>query len=441
MKDSCLLSQLAYEAVIGEGGFGIVQRYRHRKSGTCYAVKKLRSTTPADIKRFSREIDLMHELQPHQHIVEILGQGDHKGTPYFVMPLADTNLERFLELRNSALDTGTRLDIIHAICSAITHAHERGVLHRDLAPSNVLLYSPATSLQVRVGDFGLGRYLDASTSNSGSRTGGLGHVEYTAPEQRLSLGKATTRSDVYSLGRLIKFVVTGQRPDSIVTSAFDHVIATATAHDPSRRYSSASALHEAFTELATLSQHHPDTIELNSLSRHSDSLPWADFHRLSTHSDYVGHVYYEYLEPVTDYLSHRGRLERYVTTIGVDIQSFAQRYMSELRLCVARTGWPFSAMNWLGAFLQQLFLVSTDTAVRKHALDGLWLLAYEHDQWKVQDLVLHILHSGAIAGELDQAVALMVKDRGFRAENSALSPSRLPPLTRTAIARYSEAPS
>lgn len=194
--------------VAGEGGMGVVYQARHRPSGRLVALKTMKADTLLSedlVERFRREIRTADAAR-HPNIVAVGDVGEIDGQLYYTMPYVPDNLRRnrgrFAEPRAAAR-------LIAAVARAVHHAHQAGVIHRDLKPGNVLLTLDGTPM---IADFGLARWNDASAMLT--RTDELmGTPHYMAPEQTGGpadlLGPA---ADVWALGVMLYELVTGQRP-------------------------------------------------------------------------------------------------------------------------------------------------------------------------------------------------------------------------------------
>ena len=202
-----------YELVeeLGRGGMGVVFRARQISFGRDVAVKMIlrgRLASEADLQRFLAEGAATAKLE-HPNIVPVYEAGDIEGRPFFSMQLVegDTLAERVAT--DGPLSQREAACIVAAIASAIGFAHDRGILHRDLKPSNIMLAADGTPL---ITDFGLAKESDSDASLT--RSGMLvGTPAYMSPEQaggrRNMIGPA---SDVYSLGCVLYFALTGRSP-------------------------------------------------------------------------------------------------------------------------------------------------------------------------------------------------------------------------------------
>ncbi len=195
---------------VARGGMGVVFKARHVTNGNIVALKTIRldrdvSTEMA--QRFAREVQAAQQLK-HPHVVPIHDVGHDGHRAYFTMDLmAAGNLGR--HRRRFQADPRAAAALLAKVARGVQHAHENGILHRDLKPGNILLDANDEPL---IGDFGLARFLD--TEMELTRTGqALGTPGYMAPEQALGQRKRiSARTDIWSLGVILYELLTGQRP-------------------------------------------------------------------------------------------------------------------------------------------------------------------------------------------------------------------------------------
>ena len=203
LGDYALLEEIA------RGGMGVVFRARQVSLDREVAVKLLRDSIIADssvIDRFRAEGAATAKLN-HPNIVPVFEAGEADGHYFIAMALIEgPSLAAMIQ--NGPLRPRDAAAIIGEVAATIEHAHERGILHRDLKPGNVLLDK---SHQPHVTDFGLARFLDRDSSMT--LTGEiLGTPAYMAPEQVSGAANVGPCVDVYSMGALLFHLLTGRAP-------------------------------------------------------------------------------------------------------------------------------------------------------------------------------------------------------------------------------------
>ncbi len=198
------------EGELGSGGMGTV--YRARKPGEqAVAVKLIRSGLhqPGSLRaRFEREARTLARLE-HAGIVPVLDVGTHEGRPYLVMPLIEGRSLRVALREDGPRPPREAAQLLRKLVAALEHAHDLGVIHRDIKPDNILLQR--ADAQPLLLDFGLAKdATDTTLTRSGAV---LGTPSYMAPEQvRGDSHGVDERTDVYSLGVVLYELLTGARP-------------------------------------------------------------------------------------------------------------------------------------------------------------------------------------------------------------------------------------
>jgi len=199
----------------------------------------------ADRDRFFREVRLLSTLK-HKNIVPILDSNVLTKPPYFVMPKGKCNLS--VAVKYDLKGELDRLDTFRKISKGVIYAHSQGIKHRDLKPDNILL---GENGDVWISDFGLATKSDIQllTITKTNDTGGT--ALYSAPEQyNESLRKVDERADVYSLGKILYFLLTGEHPyqmddrDGRIPDGVRYVIRRACRPDPEDRFPSVINLLE-----------------------------------------------------------------------------------------------------------------------------------------------------------------------------------------------------
>ncbi len=207
--------------VIGEGGMAIVYKALDHRLNRNVAVKIMREDMLADEEfrsRFCAEAHAVAMLS-HPNIVAVYDVSHSDDMEYIVMELIEgITLRQYMD-RRGALAWREVLHFTKQIAKAIAHAHERGIVHRDIKPQNVMMLRDGT---VKVADFGIAALENEIYENNGQA---VGSIHYIAPEQ--ARGECPdARSDVYSLGVVMYEMLTGHKPyegDSIVEIAVKHM--------------------------------------------------------------------------------------------------------------------------------------------------------------------------------------------------------------------------
>ena len=196
---------------IGRGGMGVVYKARQIRLNRLVALKLVRSGEFADQKevaRFRSEAEAAAHLD-HPNIVPIYEVGEQEGRHYFSMKLIEGGaLSERIANRKSQISNSEAAKLIACVARAVHYAHQRGLLHRDLKPGNILLDAQG---QPHVTDFGLAKRIetDSAMTLSGAI---LGTPAYIAPEQAAGAKQLTTAADVYSLGAILYELLADQPP-------------------------------------------------------------------------------------------------------------------------------------------------------------------------------------------------------------------------------------
>jgi serine/threonine-protein kinase len=208
-----LAAHYELDCEIGRGGMGIVYRARDRRLKRTVAIKVLPPELAfrSEIRsRFLREAETAAQLS-HPNIVPIYTVDEQEQLVFFVMAyVAGDNLAKRLHERGVLTIDETRR-ILRDVADALAYAHERGVVHRDIKPDNILL--DASTGRPMVTDFGIARAMDSTGDSRLTATGmAIGTPAYMSPEQAAGEREIDGRSDLYSLGILGYQMLTGEPP-------------------------------------------------------------------------------------------------------------------------------------------------------------------------------------------------------------------------------------
>ncbi|HAM82197.1 Stk1 family PASTA domain-containing Ser/Thr kinase [Ornithinibacillus bavariensis] len=296
---------------IGGGGMADVYLADDTILDRKVAIKVLRLEYANDeefIARFDREAQSATSLS-HPNIVSIFDVGEEDQILYMVMEYVDgMTLKEFIQ-KYGPLDVTEAINIMKQITAAITHAHENGIVHRDIKPQNILI---DTYGHIKVTDFGIAIALSATSLTQTNSI--LGSVHYLSPEQARG-GLATKKSDIYSLGIVLFEMLTGrlpfsgQSPVSIalkhlqsetpsvrnyspdVPQSVENIVLKATAKDPFHRYNTVYDMEESL-EVALLPENlnEPKYVPPEEVGEETKAIPIITESNLANlHQDTIVH--------------------------------------------------------------------------------------------------------------------------------------------------------
>jgi eukaryotic-like serine/threonine-protein kinase len=207
-------SALTLERELGGGGMSRVFLARDELLRRQVVVKVLPPELMAgvSVERFNREIELAAGLQ-HPHIVPVLTAGQHDALPYYTMPFVEGESLRARLQRTGALPISEVIGIVRDVGKALAYAHDRGIVHRDIKPDNILLSGGSAT----VADFGIAKALSAARTVAPGGTltqigTSIGTPAYMSPEQAAGDPSTDHRADIYSLGCVAYEMLTGRPP-------------------------------------------------------------------------------------------------------------------------------------------------------------------------------------------------------------------------------------
>lgn len=285
---------------LGQGGMGLVLKARHRRMDRVVALKVLSPDsirTPTMIERFQREVRAAAKLS-HPNIVTAHDADEHHGTHFLVMEFVEGRDLSSIVKEHGPFSVPSAVDCIVQAAVGLEYAHQQGVVHRDIKPGNLILaegqtlrgernhndesdrpssLSPRPTALIKILDMGLARIESASgavVDRELTTTGSvLGTIDYMSPEQALDTKLADARSDIYSLGCSLFYLLTGQtmypgdtvmrrllahrespipdlsaqRPD--ITSAVQIAFSKMVAKQPNDRFQTMTEVIQSFVDL------------------------------------------------------------------------------------------------------------------------------------------------------------------------------------------------
>lgn len=273
---AALHSLYQIQSKIGGGGMGVVYLAKDLRLGRYVALKRLNSqagANPSLRKRFLTEARAVASLN-HIHIVHVYALGEDEDGPYIAMeyvsgpaapsgsreaglPPASLSLDRQVA-ENGQYTVNEAVDLLVKITKAVAYAHQNGVIHRDLKPSNILL--DATG-EPKIVDFGLAQLKSAQEAKMTAPGEKLLSLGYGAPEQESDASVADERADIYGLGGILYFAITGQNPryfrEQDVPAPLREALVKALATDREQRWSSAAAFLEALLAIQSRTKVEP----------------------------------------------------------------------------------------------------------------------------------------------------------------------------------------
>ncbi|MEX2212331.1 MAG: serine/threonine-protein kinase, partial [Gaiellaceae bacterium] len=271
------------ERRLGRGGMADVYLAHDEELDRPVAVKVLASLGEDEEarQRFMREARLAARLG-HPNVVTVYDVGEHEGAPCIVMEYVEGETLADLIARRGRLPADEVVRLAAQACAGLQHAHDAGLVHRDVKPQNLLVRADGT---LKISDFGIARAAEGGTQVTTAGTI-LGTVGYLAPEQ-LTDGAVTPAADLYGLGAVLYEALTGRPPLKVLTladlprahtqpiepvralapetpPALEAVVMQALARRPEERPGSAAELARLLGEPLT---HEPPTVRLRQARR------------------------------------------------------------------------------------------------------------------------------------------------------------------------------
>jgi eukaryotic-like serine/threonine-protein kinase len=243
LREARRMGQYTIEREIGEGGMSRVYLARHTHLKRPTAVKVLKTALASDevVTRFEREVQLCSQLS-HPNTIEIYDYGRTRdGTFYYAMEyLRGISLEDLVR-RDGPLPVGRAVHALRQVCGSLREAHQRGLVHRDVKPQNLMLCMRGAQYDVvKVLDFGLVKEMhNPHTRDITQFAKVLGTPLYMAPERLRNPADADARADIYAVGAVAYFIITGKHAFRAET---DHDLVYRILNDPAPTLAEGGAL-------------------------------------------------------------------------------------------------------------------------------------------------------------------------------------------------------
>lgn len=243
---------------LGKGGMGEVYLATDTATGQEVALKTLHAqfvNNKVALARFVREVNTAYQLH-HPGIVKIYDACHWENTLFYTMEYVDGKSLRLWLNQRGRLKLGSVVRVLCLVADALSHAHHI-TIHRDLSPENIIVLKDGS---VRLLDFGLAKLQDKFKDLTMVGMN-LGKLAYTAPEQQEDASRVDLRADIYSLGVMFFEMLSGQRPQPgqkltdlcpELPPEADVFVEKALAHDPDKRFPSASAFRGELLALYAL---------------------------------------------------------------------------------------------------------------------------------------------------------------------------------------------
>lgn len=263
---------------IGSGAMGVVYRAVHQQTGKLAAVKLIApsmTTNHLIINSMIREASVLRQLD-HKRIVKFIDTGVANGQVFLIMEYV-AGIDLLAALRSMKRSARIRVacGLMRQVLDALAHAHDLGVIHRDIKPRNILVSQQDGSLKAKLADFGLAKYFaDAGLSRFSGENEIKGTLSYMAPEQIENSRYATPKADLFSVAATLYTLISDaqiydcsdgrisidtilrngptpiQRHVDDAPSELVQVLNRGLAHDPNSRFGNATEMREALRKLS-----------------------------------------------------------------------------------------------------------------------------------------------------------------------------------------------
>lgn len=368
---------------IGEpGGFGEV--FKARKSindseiGDFLAVKILRNTTGDSIDRFSKEVRILRNVN-HPRVIKVLDYNLESEEPFYVMPMYKCSLKKYLDNINE--DYERIATIFSGILDGVEHLHNEGIYHRDLKPENILINSDT---DLAISDFGLGVNIDSKSARLTMTGMIMGTLDYMSPEQLNDSKHIDNRSDIYSLGKILYEMITGEIKSldtNKLPQGIRYIVKRCLKVNPDERYQNIGALRNAFNASISILVH---GVETNNFDRLVEKV-------ISTNGEY------KYIKELITIISEMDISKKedkiHELIMKLPIEAIEKIYELDVELTtdiinvyvhnVTSQGWPFNYTDIIGARCRSIYNLVDDVEIKSKLMYCVGEVGISHNRFYV----------------------------------------------------------
>lgn len=325
-----------------------------------------------DRHRMQREIGMLNALKGSPNIIPISDEQEVNAIhPWYMMPRATSNLADFVKLHDK-LDEDVTIAFALQILAGLQIAHKKSILHRDLGPHNILLFQhPDNPLpDIWIADFGLGRdYAQMTKGLTRSIHTGLGQSSFISPEQYKLLSNASVQSDLYSVGALMVYMVTGEDPlRTRVETGLGEITRELMQNKASQRPADADEVITSINQYLRIrnpQRPRKSIIEIGSEFAGSETLTAESVvdlsayltrqNRLYTGTNQGDLTFSSYFSPLMELPADLVLVWARVYAAAENVELFLERFEEQLKLIIDQTRWSFRSMTIICRFLMKLF--------------------------------------------------------------------------------------
>ena len=214
------------------------------------------------------------------------------------------------------------------------------------------------------------------------------------------------------------------------------MVTKATEDNPENRFENIVELEKHFNALRDLQLNQNIPIEYITLSEvlsSGEKMDYLKMHQILVKGNYIDHVYDDYIAAVNKFVLLEDGFDDYYGAIGMSVREFVRIYSERLNDCYATFRWPFSAMGTFGKVLKKIIYTVNDDEVRLICLKQIWHIAFEADQWSVQDIARELYTNAFISKAIENELAEHIISSGTRVEMSKFSRAVMPTAIKSAV--------